>query len=577
MGLTLSLSLFAKAEIDQRSAFFERPVSCPLRFSSMAALRDQVSTLVQSLGNGCNEAGKQALGSLSSNVSNLEGIANSWSTYQEQEASESQMAKNLTQILGSLNIITDNTSCFYDVKNRGALPVVADVVTSITQLGLLVPSAPGITLAAGGYLAGTGLKIIDQLLKKKFNFNRPEERRAFLQLNCAFFDGRRMMDESGLFNPETPSFRTVLSMTMKKERLELIKQQRQEEQKIIMMEKQINNTTANLPIALKDNMDPVLLRELDDLIAALNSRAAEYPTKLKQAYAISSVASDVLMRLRKLIVVGPERPMLDILISNLSGMMRDLAPKARAWTCGIDDFEVRYRGPLIAFMWPVADYIRKSMKQIEAEMSLDQSIQADSIGKLRLSLRDSRVLNWVLIQRISSLHSKIASLEQPLDSDLFSNTDEGRSDAVEILEYYRTLQKSILGKEGKGYLSNSVGTALNMHEALEKQIDQYDHAKAGREKCSGAEKLRFAWAQFKFKVQESHDFVSTNMDLYRSSFKVGKERITNARQYVLDQIESVDMLQTGGVVEEETLGDLMVRVRKSVGPIETRLENSGCF
>ena len=150
------------------SAYFDRPLNCPLRFSNLSGLRDQIQTLTSSLGNGCTQNGQQALKQLNSSVGNLEGIATTWSTQQgtDQKAQNAQLAKNASQVLGSLNIITSNTECFYDIRSRGALPVVSDIVMSLSQLGLLIPSTTGTLVATGGYLAGSGIKIIHELVKK---------------------------------------------------------------------------------------------------------------------------------------------------------------------------------------------------------------------------------------------------------------------------------------------------------------------------------------------------------------------------------------------------------------------------
>ncbi|MBA2405962.1 MAG: hypothetical protein H0V66_14395, partial [Bdellovibrionales bacterium] len=263
------------------SAYFNRPLNCPLRFSHLSQLRDSIQSLTAALGNGCTKSGQQALNQLNSSVGNLEGMASSWSTYQgtDQKAQNAILAKNASQVLGSLNIITSNSACFYDIRSRGALPVVADVVMSISQIGLLIPSATGVMAATGGHIAGSALKIINELVKKKFNWNKPEERRSFLQLNCAFFDNRQVIEEMGVFNPETKVFKEKLLEDMQRERLQLIKVQKQQELTIRKAENSLDIEIAGIKAAKEQGLNPLLKRKLDELSANLSGRPSDYSAK----------------------------------------------------------------------------------------------------------------------------------------------------------------------------------------------------------------------------------------------------------------------------------------------------------
>ena len=116
-----------------------------------------------------------------------------------------------------------------------------------------------------------------------------------------------------------------------------------------------------------------------------------------------------------------------------------------------------------------------------------------------------------------------------------------------------------------------------MQTGLNEQIKLLDGATTPKEKCAAAEKLRFAWAQYRYKVQEAHDFVSTNLDLYRSSFNIGKEKVKGSTLYVLEQIDSAQDFLEGKEPREESVGDLMNDVSSKLKAVETRLVKSGCF
>lgn len=570
VGLFLCQSTSA-AEIN---AFFERPVSCPLRLSNLSSMRDSLQILHASLGPDCAKNAQGALTSLNSSVSNLEGITNSFNTYNKNDASsDTQYAKNVNQILGSLNVITSNTACVYDIRKRGLLPVISDVVMSVSQFGLLVPSASGMMLAAGGYVAGSALKIINELIKDKFNFNKAEDRKSFMQLNCSFFDARKSMEESGIFDLVTDEYRQEYAGQLRKERAQLIKELRSRESSATRMDTQMIQIFKSIPEATERNLDPVLLKKLDSLSTLLSAKPGDYATKWKQVSGLAKEASLILEGLNRLAI---DSDALIILRQNLEKILPDLAEGKKAWNSSIDEWEILFRGPLMAFIAPVANSMRSEMSRLEDELALNDQKTAMELSQLKNDIKEINSTNWILTQRILSLESKISNLEKS-SSDLFSDLDEGRSNEVEILDYYRKLQNSILGNDGRNYIRHSTKRSYQMQDAVDKLVQTYNLAKPGKEQCSAAEKLRFAWTQYRYQVQEAYDFVATNLDLYRSSFILGKERLKWKKKYVLSQMDSVQQQQRGDIPEENTVGDLMINLTKRVPQVERTIHESNCF
>lgn len=568
--LTMLFSMNTWAVNDTR--FFERPLNCPLRFSQLSNFRDQVAQLVASLGNNCSQ---QAINQINANVANLEGIANSFDKYNSSTDAKSsaQYAKNVGQILGSINLITSNNSCFYDIRARGLLPVLSDVIMSTSQFGLLFPTAAGQTVAAGGFIAGSGIKIINELIKKKFNFEKPDERRAFIQLNCAFFDNRRVMEESGIFNPETEQFRDELVKELRKERIVLLRSQRENEKKAEELRKLLMDTIGSSVDAKARGINPELLKGLEEIIESAPKKPSDVSEKLRQVSALSEKLKNVVEGLANLQLDPKQEQSRKILLSSIEKVLPDFEMGARAWTTTIDDYENNLRGPIFAFIGQVTDALRREILIIEAELDNET---AKKITKLRIEIKESKNANWAVNMRLASLDSKIVSFEKT-SRGIFSEEDEGSSNAVEILDYYRQLQKSILGKEGRDYLKNAIKTGYNMQDGLNRMLKLMSTARTQKEICSAVEKTQFAWSQYRYKVQEAHDFVATNMDLYRSSFRIGKERLKGATIYVLSQMDSVQDFIDGKFPEEDSVGDLMRDVTIRVNAVEAKLQNSGCF
>jgi hypothetical protein len=231
----------------------------------------------------------------------------------------------------------------------------------------------------------------------------------------------------------------------------------------------------------------------------------------------------------------------------------------------------------MAFLVPVADALRKELITVEAELAITDPVMSKKLSGIRTDIKENQQSEWSLALRQTSIESKIASFERNGHENLFSDEDEGSSNAVEILDYYRKLQSSILGKEGRDYLKSALKTGIRMQEGLNSQLSLLETASTNEEKCAAAEKTRFAWVQYKFKIQEAHDFVATNTDLYRSSFRIGKERLKRSTRYVLFQMDSVRDYNDGKGPQSETIGSLMYDISKRVNNIETKLKTSGCF
>ncbi len=572
----LVLSSPVSATVADINSFFQRPLSCPLRLSGLSTLRDSVQVLAASLGPECAQNSTQALSSLNTSLSNLEGITNTFNTYDKQDSSsETQYAKNVNQLLGSLNVITSNTECVYDIKKRGLLPVVSDVVMSASQLGLLIPSGTGLLVSAGGYVAGSALKIVNELLKDRFNFNRADDRKSFIQLNCAFFDARKNMEEAGIFDFSKESYRKEVATKLRKERAQLLKEQRTRRGQVSKSETDLRDKLKDLAVMKNKNLDPETLRRLEVVSGALATRPGDFAAKWKQVSVLAKEANLLLAGLIQLDLESEQDALL-ILRQNLTKIIPLLAPDQKAWTANIDEWESLIRGPLMAFMGPVSSALKSELSQLEDDLALSDLASSQKLNQLRTEIKLINDSAWILNQRISTLETKISRLEAP-GSKLFSETDEGTSNEVEILENYRKLQRSILGKEGSGYLEHAIKKSYDMEEAVQKQLALFDEAKNGVERCGAAEKLRFAWTQYRLKVQEAHDFVTTNLDLARSSFRVGKERLKSHTEFVLGEIESVALFQQGKEVPEESVGELMKNVLGMQSNVETKLHASKCF
>ncbi|MBF0206374.1 MAG: hypothetical protein HQK53_05745 [Oligoflexia bacterium] len=118
------------------------------------------------------------------------------------------------QALNVLSNIATNEQCVYDIRERGLIPVIADMITNFSQLSMLA-STPnilagqplgnpyGIMVAAGGTAVGSIMKIIHNLFKPKFNWEKFEDRKQFVDLVCSFYNTRMELENMQFFRTKT--------------------------------------------------------------------------------------------------------------------------------------------------------------------------------------------------------------------------------------------------------------------------------------------------------------------------------------------------------------------------------------
>ena len=62
----------------------------------------------------------------------------------------------------------------------------SDIIVDFSKIGLLVPNTDVLTVSAGGVVLSSVLLLINTLFKRRFDFEKTEDRQSFIKLNCAF-------------------------------------------------------------------------------------------------------------------------------------------------------------------------------------------------------------------------------------------------------------------------------------------------------------------------------------------------------------------------------------------------------
>lgn len=146
-----------------------------------------------------------------------------------------------SNVMNYLGKISQDDDCVNNLKKQGFLSVLANIVTSIGQTSLLVPSPSGFLFSAAGIGFGSTLKVIAGLFKSRFNWSSSEERTQFQELNCSFFDLRREIEKTQVFETTVQTRKEKIDAIKEQISLieayknKLISEQKEANQKIILL------------------------------------------------------------------------------------------------------------------------------------------------------------------------------------------------------------------------------------------------------------------------------------------------------------------------------------------------------
>lgn len=183
-----------------------RPQQCPLQSNSHQDILKKLRNVKTLMNGKCHELHQSQIDDLLTGIRSVQeeldkqntaasqDIEVNTSTNQPYSLDGFQIQTVMNSVNGLNNIFLNN----YCSENRPSfLATTADVISSFAQLGVLAPNANGLIIAGVGTASAAILRAIDNLLKPQFDFEDDNQRETFIKLNCAFYDLRRDIEESG--------------------------------------------------------------------------------------------------------------------------------------------------------------------------------------------------------------------------------------------------------------------------------------------------------------------------------------------------------------------------------------------
>lgn len=474
-------------------------------------------------------------------------------------------------LLGNLNNLLFKNKC--SLQKGTVLERGADVIQNFAQIGLLVPNSNGLIISGGGLALATLMRMIDNLLKKDFDFDSNSDRQNFIKLNCAFYDLRHQIELSGMLDVATDEHKSDLA--------------------------KIDTQLKDLKGKLESNG-----KNAEAIIKAVESDRSEFlKENLGQMQKFAQSLSIAKQSLSQSLAQNASRPAAveqRQMILTMTKLRQDLI-------AGLDTYTERGLGLIALFDLDFKNALLKfdpveQKDEFTAMVSLstsdfDQKVRANllfHVERIAIDLSDLEgKLNaqWVRETQISGIETQVflkdiqkklsdsngelkkghvllesfkERLSRVIETDSgFTMNDDGTENKTTILSSFDEITEQIYGKWGYEFLqytTNRSTEGLNAfsesykifskHHLDEGQVPPVDKRTELQRifACQDVRPVRMRFSLADSLAQQGHDFVSTNKDLFHAEIprvflsstgnRVGVHKIRSKFEVIQEQYKS---------------------------------------
>lgn len=544
--------------IKKYNAVYERPKSCPLESIKFSDLIAKTEALKDVLKGNClkSEDGKmsevmESLKTLQDSLKENAAITNS-STLSEivnetDEKSSAISGVKFASVFSNINKMIKKNQC--NMEDGRVLETTADLIYNSTQLGLLSSNPVGLIVAGGGFLISSALRLIDMIIKQRFDFEKPADRQTFVKLNCSFYEIRRELDTQGALDMENSLTRDDYrdakaladELTLELKKLETDK---------------VNIAKSNAEIdraVFADNVGDLTdfkktLAKIQKYLQPGLNQALEIPTETQKLLMISQLAQDYDLLVAQIKVYKDLNissiPMLDDLF--ILEMKKFDSMDIEAFTAAMNisgkEFNDNYRAKILFHIIRIGNDISVKEQKIFGKGEKQKAVLAAEMEKKKEAY----------LSRLVELRKVEARLGNLISPKEYSGLDDGSENMVAIIDNHNKISSQLYGEWGDKFLkyttTKSYEEVTTFNERLTSFNTKYSsilqNGKVDRIKtsyfCQDAQKLRVIFKHADSIVQEGYDFVATNKDLIYSDVK----------NYYNGNLNEEEDLTSGGSVEK---------------------------
>lgn len=527
----------ANGLVKKYSVSYERPKSCPMESKKFSDLIAKTETIKEVLKGNCTKAeeGKmtEVLASLKTLQQNLKDnavVTNSDKLNEiVMDSDDKKSVVNGLQfsaVFSNINTMIKKSQCNMD--DGRILESTADLIYNSTQLGVLSGNALGLIVAGGGFLISSALRLIDLIIKQRFDFEKPTDRQTFIKLNCSFYDIRRELDVNGALDLENSTTR------------EDFRDAKILADEITVELKKLENEKANINKANADIDREVVTEHIGDLTELKKSlikiqkylqpglnQTLEIPTETQKLLMISQLAQDYNV-LADQIKVYKELdissiPLLDdlFIVEMKKFDPMDVTNFTESLNISAKDFNENYRAKILFHIMRIGADIEAKEQKVLSKGDKQKLQLANGMDKKKAEYLS-------MLVELRKIEARLGNLISPKE---YSGMDDGSDNMVAIIDNHNKISSQLYGEWGDKFLKFATEKSLDevgdFNERLKFFNKKYSEiirqGKIDKIKtsyfCQDAQKLRLMFRHADSVVQEGYDFVATNKDLIYSDVK----------------------------------------------------------
>lgn len=544
--------------IKKYSAVYERPKSCPLESKKFSDLIAKTEAIKDVLKGNCLKSEDSKMGEVMESIKALQDslkenavITNS-STLSDIVSETDEKANAISgvkfaAVFSNINNMIKKNQC--NMEDGRVLESTADLIYNSTQLGVLSGNAVGLIVAGGGFLISSALRLIDMIIKQRFDFEKPADRQTFVKLNCSFYEIRRELDTQGALDMENSTTRDDYrdakgiadELTLELKRLETDKVN------IAKTNAEIDRATFADNVGDLSDFKKTLAKIQKYLQPGLN-QALDIPTETQKLLMISQLAQDYDLLVAQIKVYKELKissiPMLDDLfileMKKFDSM--DIAGFTETMTISAKDFNENYRAKILFHIIRIGNDITAKEEKVLGKGEKQKAAVASQMSKKK----DEYLSRLVELRKVET---RLGNLISPKE---YSGLDDGSENMVTIIDNHNKISSQLYGEWGDKFLKytttksfeevttfNDRLTSFNSKYSSIVQSGKVDKIKTSYF-CQDAQKLRLMFKHADSIVQEGYDFVATNKDLIYS----------NVKNYYNGTLNEEEDLTSGGSVEK---------------------------
>ena len=511
-----------------------RPQKCPLRSDmKLLGILEQLETISVALKYGeCYDKNREIIDEFETLLSDETQIyasifSDNQSTGQANSSQQERQALvRRQQLFEVLKTVTGDDACLYNIRKRGLLPVVADVLTNIGRVSSLIPTMHSIYFSVGAISLGATLKIIASIFSSDFDWNDASERRQFLRLNCNFFDLRRELEAADVIQTHDKN------IPQKIERSQQVRFELSDYFNILKIQKetaqnQIKDTKeAYLQSVLPSNTLEISksIESLQLVVPAIDITSPEEKLIILQEY------TNQLTKLSSYIEeYYYDPPYKDYLMSLLKTMTWDKLP---------ENISAKNESLLQNTLEPINYYLNlyeqqlsnlieeKNQKFLTSKNQEDELSNSEVIEQVE---ENYKKIFFEFLKTISFIDARIELLRAKDTKHNLDAFDEGAQNTYDILESYDFIKSVLIGKLGYSclnYFREKLSRGLSdfdksFHKFKEKYFKNIPDDGIYKDlwPCRDANSLRVLWENVNSAGEVANDFIQTNTAIFQSDVR----------------------------------------------------------